>query len=105
MMRDEFTKIFNELYPACAPIHLSDREWQIIETVYTYHPCIDDKMHIVMLYANYGMTVISDMYDRARMISRLEGNIEKEKKKIECFKARMNAINSRDNVAMCHEED
>ena len=55
-------------------------------------------MHIVMLYANYGMSVISDMYDRACMISRLEADIEEAKKL-------MDAINSRDNVAMCHEED
>ena len=105
MTRDEFTKIYNEQYPAHAPLHLSDREWQIIEQVYNYHPCIDDKMHIVMLYANYGMTVISDMYDRAYMIAGLEADIEEEINKIERIKARMNAINSRDNVAMCHEED
>ncbi len=105
MMRDEFTKLFNEQYPAHAPLHLSDREWQLIETVYTYHPCIDDKMHIVMLYANYGMSVISDMYDRACMISRLEADIEEAKKLTERIKTRMDAINSRDNVAMCHEED
>lgn len=98
MMKDEFTKIFNEQYPEHAPFHLSDREWQIIEQVYTYHPCIDDKMQIVMLYANYGMAVISDMYDRACMIARLEADIER-------INARMDAINSRNNVAMCHEED
>lgn len=66
--------------------------------MYTYHPCIDDKMQIVMLYANYGMAVISDMYDRACMIARLEADIER-------INARMDAINSRNNVAMCHEED
>ena len=33
MMRDEFTKLFNEQYPEQAPLHLSDRAWQIIEHV------------------------------------------------------------------------
>lgn len=105
MMRDEFTKLFNEQYPAYAPLHLTDREWQIIEQVYTYHPCIDDKLHMVHLYANYGMSVISDMYDRACMIVRLEAEIREEEEKIKRIKARMGAINTRDNVAMCHEED
>lgn len=105
MMRDEFTKLFNEQYPAYAPLHLTDRAWQIIEQVYTYHPCIDDKMHMVHLYANYGMSVISDMYDRACMIVRLEAEIREEEEKIKRIKARMGAINTRDNVAMCHEED
>ena len=105
MMKDEFTKIFNEQYPAHEPLHLTDREWQIIEQVYTYHPCIDDKLDIVMLYADYGMAVISDMYDRACMIARLEADIREEEEKVKRIRARMEAINTRDNVCMCHEED
>jgi len=57
---------------------VSDNDYEVIETVYTYHPSINDvngKNQIVDLYANYGMRVIRDMLPTAEKAAVIENKI------------------------------
>lgn len=60
---------------------VSNSDYEIIETVYTYHPCISEtkgKDQIADLYTKYGMLIIKDMLHT----SWLAKNIEDEGRKI-----------------------
>ena len=57
---------------------VSNEDYQIIETVYTYHPCISDaygKEEIASLYISFGMRLIKDMLPTAKMARTMEDNI------------------------------
>lgn len=48
--------------------HVSDRDYELIETVYTFHPVIKDsggKDQIAQIYLAGGMPVMRDMYPTA----------------------------------------
>lgn len=50
--------------------------WCVINTVYTFHPSIDEvcgKQQIADLYMTFGMTIIFDMKPRAEQAEVLEG--------------------------------
>ena len=52
-----------------------DREYSIIEKVYTFHPAISEtegKQQIDELYVNFGMALIVDMVPRAELMAKKE---------------------------------
>lgn len=52
-----------------------DREYSIIEKVYTFHPAISEtegKRQIAELYVNFGMVLIMDMVPRAELMAKKE---------------------------------
>ena len=52
-----------------------DREYSIIEKVYTFHPAISEtegKRQIAELYVNFGMVLIMDMLPRAEVMAKKE---------------------------------
>lgn len=61
MGKEEFEDLINQA--------LSDRDFEIIETVYLYHPAIRDvsgKEELAELYKNFGMTIFYDLVGRAK---------------------------------------
>jgi hypothetical protein len=49
-------------------VELTDNEWNIIQTVYNFHPAIGTKKDIATLYNLGGMTIIKDMLPRSEAI-------------------------------------
>lgn len=41
--------------------HISDKDYQVVEFVYQFHPCIEDKMSIAKIYEAGGMQLIRSM--------------------------------------------
>lgn len=61
---------------------VSNSNYEIIETVYTFHPCISEtkgKDQIADLYTTYGMRIIKDMLKTACKAQ----DLEREKDKVE----------------------
>ena len=76
MTRDEFKNQVVQALPKgkIAP-ELTDKEYKMIEQVYTFHPSISEtegKTQIAMLYVNFGMSIIRDMTPRARLMEEKE---------------------------------
>lgn len=74
MTREEFTKIVDELegVEGYTDGHLTDSDYSIVETVYTYYPRVNTKDSIAELYFIYGMVLIKDMLPRAERIREFE---------------------------------
>lgn len=73
---------------------ISDNDYKSVEFVYTWHPAIDEvngKDQIARIYVDFGMSVISDMVPRSRLM------MEKE---TECMR-----IQSSLNELKCEIED
>lgn len=50
---------------------ISDNDYESVELVYTWHPAISEvngKEQIAKLYVDFGMSVISDMVSRSRIM-------------------------------------
>ena len=77
MMMSEFNEILHEV----SPTHRepTKEEYEKIETVYAFHPAIGEKEDIVLLWANYGMTIIDDMMPRSRAIMTTYDELQKAK--------------------------
>lgn len=103
MTQEEFINNVRELNPRKV-VKLTDREWQLIETVYTYHPSIDDKKHIAGLYLDYGMAVITDMYLRSCHIRDMECRIREWESKLEILKRRCDDFDKADSIAVAWED-
>lgn len=61
MQKEEFEDLVGQA--------LSDMDYEIIETVYLYHPAIRDvsgKEEVAELYKSFGMTIFYDMFQRAK---------------------------------------
>lgn len=59
-----------------------DREYSIIEKVYTFHPAISEtegKRQIAELYVNFGMALIMDMVPRAELMAKKEEELRAAK--------------------------
>ncbi len=59
-----------------------DREYSIIEKVYTFHPAISEtegKRQIAELYVNFGMVLIMDMLPRAEVMAKKERELSEAK--------------------------
>ena len=55
--------------------HVSEKDWDIINFVYTFHPSIDNvkgKEQIVTLYNEFGMVVIKGMVEVAEYAKKLD---------------------------------
>ena len=80
MMKQEFEKLINESRPTppkgATPLTVTDGEWSIIELVYMYHPSIEKKEDIVMIFLRFGMMVIEDMATRSEDMCHLENQIQ-----------------------------
>ena len=54
---------------------ISDNDYESVELVYTWHPAISEvngKEQIAKLYVDFGMSVISDMVSRSRIMREKE---------------------------------
>lgn len=74
MTKKEFENLVDE--------RVSEKEYAIIEYVYTYHPSIsetDGKNQIAVLYRMGRMRIIQDMYHTATVAKDLEGKMMKVK--------------------------
>ena len=69
MMKSEFVKLLKE---NSGNSDVKKEDYVIIEHVYTYHPAIKDKKHIVDLYLSFGMKIINDMVERADKCMKLK---------------------------------
>ena len=76
MNKQEFMSKVAEVTPKEKQIHeVPDREYSIIEKVYTFHPAISEtegKRQIAELYVNFGMALIMDMVPRAELMAKKE---------------------------------
>lgn len=71
-MKSEFEQRINR--------SISDSDYRIVDTVYTWHPSIDSnkgKDQLAYLYDNYGMRIIKDMLPTAEKAKDLLKRIEK----------------------------
>ena len=62
----------------------NDKEYQIIEFVYQWHPSISGSGHegqrqIASLYSEFGMRIIADMFPTARKAEIIQNKISKAK--------------------------
>ena len=73
--RSSISVIFPVLSPVLDVSDLDEDVFSVINTVYTFHPAIDDisgEDQIADLYVNYGISVIRDMLLRAERMKKLE---------------------------------
>lgn len=103
MTQEEFINNVKELNPRKV-VKLTDREWQLIETVYTYHPSIDDKKHMAGLYLDYGMAVITDMYLRALKLRDMERQIKTKEAELERLQRIYNDFDKADSTTVAWED-
>lgn len=64
----------------------TDKEYETIETVYTFHPAISEtegKQQIANLYDTFGFRIIADMLPTAIKARELEGLIAKKRHELE----------------------
>lgn len=94
MQRIEFETLINGT--------ISEEDYSIVETVYNYHPSINEvngKKQISDIYLNLGMSVIRDMYPRAEKISELELSAR-------CIEMKINKIKElKQEVATCSADE
>lgn len=83
MTRDEFEKEFEKQRKDATDIRLlTDEQYRVIESVYTYHPAISEtkgKTQVAWLMANLGLSVFYDMLPRAEKAMELEEKIQAAK--------------------------
>lgn len=91
MMKEEFLRYLNEVSETKVTF-IDDDKYEIIETVYNYHPSIFNKEQIVFIYVNYGMIIILDMLPRAKRIKELENIISDKNFEILSLKEDMEKI-------------
>ena len=68
-------RLVSEGSPVLDVSDLDEDIFSVINTVYTFHPAIDDisgEDQIADLYVNYGISVIRDMFIRAEIMKELE---------------------------------
>jgi len=71
---------------------IPQKEHNIIQTVYTFHPAIKDvggKGQIAKLYLEYGMTVIEDMLPRAEKMMMLDQKLNRAQAEVDQIKNEM----------------
>ena len=86
-MKTEFQERINQ------PI--SDSDYAIVETVYTWHPSIDScngKDQLAYLYDNFGMRIIRDMLPTAEKSKDLLKRIEKLNAEVKQLRAEYNDL-------------
>lgn len=74
---------------------ISDNDYKTVEFVYTWHPAISEvngKEQIAKLYVDFGMSVISDMVARSRLMSEKESEFLRIQSSLNELKGEMEAI-------------
>ena len=74
------------------PVLITDVAWDIIETVYNFHPAIpniDGKTVIAKLYCDFGFDFIKAMLPQARMVEELEDEMVALNKSLAMAEAEM----------------
>ncbi len=104
MTQEEFINNVRELNPRKV-VTLTDTEWLLIETVYTYHPAIEDKKSMAGLYLDYGMSVITDMYLRAIKLRDMETAINSLEEELNRLKRLYDCYDRVDSVATPWEDN
>lgn len=70
MMKNEFEDLIHG--------SVTDEEYELIETVYMWHPAIRNtsgKEEVAELYKSFGIVIFYDMYPRAKKAKEIEENI------------------------------
>lgn len=70
MMKTEFEDLIHG--------SVTDEEYELIETVYMWHPAIRNtsgKEEVAELYKSFGIVIFYDMYPRAKKAKDIEDNI------------------------------
>ena len=89
MMKSEFTALIGA--------EINDHDWDIVQTVYQFHPAISDtngKRQIADLYRSFGMLPIIDMLERAQKIGLLEQKISALKQEIAFHRNEIEALST-----------
>lgn len=73
-------------------VELTDNEWNIIQTVYNYHPAIKTKKDIAALYNIGKMTIIKDMLPRAEAIREAEKKVSEARRAYESAKEYLDSL-------------
>jgi hypothetical protein len=71
---------FTDRVPGLKYEDIDAENWDIINTVYAYHPIISDtngKKEIADLYKKGGMGIMNDMYSTAKMLQDNESQIQR----------------------------
>lgn len=80
MMQSEFNKILGSHSKP------DNEEYAVIEKVYTFHPAINDKVHMAELFTSFGMLAIRDLLPRAEKVEQKEAEIQKQAKVLEVLR-------------------
>ena len=64
MLRSEADTLLN--------MELDDKEWALLDMVYTFHPSIEDKQQLKALFVIGGWVLIEDLKPRAEKIAQLK---------------------------------
>lgn len=65
---------------------LTSKEYECIEFVYNYHPCVDNvtgKKQVAMLFVEFGLRVFSDMKPTADNAKKIETELFKMRRELE----------------------
>lgn len=74
---------------------IPDEDFEVIETIYRYHPAIDVTFgweKIADLYANFGFSVIMDMLPRAEKMRYMEKQLEVIESTLAGLREEMDAV-------------
>lgn len=77
---------------------INNSDYEIIETVYTFHPCISEtkgKEQIADLYTKYGMRIIKDMLNTSWLTKDLEDEGSKIRSRIADLQQQLEANTER----------
>lgn len=97
MTHDAFVDLVNSMVKSeDAQIGMIPGEdFDVIRTVYRYHPAIDDvfgREQIADLYANFGFSIIMDMLPRAQKMRLLEKDYARIKSSLASLREEMDAV-------------
>ena len=84
MMKSEFVDLLIDLHEEEIVVpNISEDDYRIIETVYTYYPKFGSKADAAVLFDTYGIRIFKDMYPRAAGIRTCEERVEKIRRELE----------------------
>jgi len=87
MMKSEFEEM--------SKVKVSDNDYEVIQTVYGFHPAIKDttgKAQVVALYKACGMAVFHDMLESAKVASAIETEMHSLRDRITSLGSRLKKI-------------
>ena len=87
MMKSEFVQLVEQ--------NVSEEDFQLIQHVYLYHPCIDDvkgKRQVADLYLMFGMSIFKEMDGTAGVMMELEQRVNKAKAEYQRTLAEVNSF-------------